>query len=185
MPRRDGRCVDLMVTGGVRRADVEAMFTLAHLSDPHLAPLPWPNPFELMGKRLGGFINWHRKRRNFHLTAVLDRIVHDVKSRAADHIAVTGDLVNLALAAEYLPARCWLERLVVAPDGSLAPGKPGTSVRLKARHPRRHWGDYMRGRGGASAAAVVFPFLRRGGTVGLIGPSTGGPAPPFRATGRL
>ena len=185
MPRRDGRCVDLMVTGGVRRADVEAMFTLAHLSDPHLAPLPWPNPFELMGKRLGGFINWHRKRRNFHLTAVLDRIVHDVKSRAADHIAVTGDLVNLSLAAEYRPARSWLERLGSAHDVTLVPGNHDTYVRSKARHPQRHWADYMRGDGAASAAAVVFPFLRRRGPVALIGLSTAVPAPPFRATGRL
>ena len=32
---------------------------LAHLSDPHLAPLPTPHPLELVGKRIGGFINWH------------------------------------------------------------------------------------------------------------------------------
>ena len=71
------------------------MFVLAHLSDPHLAPLPRPRLYELAGKRLGGFFNWHRNRRGFHLSAVLDRIVADLKSRAPDHIAVTGDLVNL------------------------------------------------------------------------------------------
>jgi hypothetical protein len=45
---------------------ISQMFVLAHLSDPHLPPLPRPNPFELMGKRLGGFVNWHRKRRRYH-----------------------------------------------------------------------------------------------------------------------
>ena len=87
------------------------MFVLAHLSDPHLAPLPRPHLYELAGKRIGGFLNWHRNRRGVHLSAVLDRIVADLKSRATDHIAVTGDLVNLSLAAEFSLARSWLERL--------------------------------------------------------------------------
>ena len=38
------------------------MFTLAHLSDIHLAPLPDPRWQELIGKRLTGYINWRRKR---------------------------------------------------------------------------------------------------------------------------
>ena len=36
------------------------MFTLAHLSDPHLAPLPAPRWSELIGKRVTGYINWQR-----------------------------------------------------------------------------------------------------------------------------
>jgi 3',5'-cyclic AMP phosphodiesterase CpdA len=161
------------------------MFVLAHLSDPHLAPLPRPAPFELMGKRLGGFINWHRKRRNFHLTAVLEQIVHDLKSRAADHIAVTGDLVNLSLAAEFRPARSWLEHLGNPHDVTLVPGNHDTYVRSKARHPQRHWADYMCGDGPARPAEPTFPFVRRRGPVALIGLSTAVPTPPFRATGRL
>ena len=161
------------------------MFVLAHLSDPHLAPLPRPNPFELMGKRLGGFVNWHRKRRGFHLTAVLEQIVNDIKSRAADHIAVTGDLVNLSLAAEFLPARSWLERPGSPQDVTLVPGNHDAYVRSKARHPERHWADYMRGDGPAPQVEPMFPFVRRRGPVALIGLSTAVPAPPFRATGRL
>ena len=86
-------------------------FVLAHLSDPHLAPLPRPQLHELAGKRLGGFFNWQRNRRGVHLSAVLDRIVADLKSHAHDHIAVTGDLINLSLAAEFAQARAWLDRL--------------------------------------------------------------------------
>ena len=164
---------------------IPPMFVLAHLSDPHLAPLPRPNPFELMGKRFGGFVNWHRKRRRFHLTAVLEQIVDDIKSRAADHIAVTGDLVNLSLAAEFLPARSWLERLGSPQDVTLVPGNHDTYVRSKARHPELHWADYMRGDAPAPHAAPMFPFVRRRGPVALIGLSTAVPAPPFRATGRL
>ena len=37
-------------------------FTLAHLSDPHLAPLPQPRATELLGKRALGYVNWVRNR---------------------------------------------------------------------------------------------------------------------------
>ena len=72
------------------------MFTLAHLSDPHLAPLPTPRWVELIGKRITGYINWQRKRRFIHDPAALAAIVADVKTQAPDHIAVTGDIANIA-----------------------------------------------------------------------------------------
>ena len=39
-----------------------AMFVLAHLSDPHLGPIPTPRLRELINKRGLGLINWYRKR---------------------------------------------------------------------------------------------------------------------------
>ncbi len=44
-------------------ADTVTAFTLAHLSDPHLAPLPTPHFRELMGKRVLGYANWVRNRK--------------------------------------------------------------------------------------------------------------------------
>ena len=160
-------------------------FVLAHLSDPHLAPLPRPQLHELAGKRIGGFFNWQRNRRGVHLSAVLDRIVADLKSHAPDHIAVTGDLINLSLAAEFAQARAWLDRLGPPHDVTLVPGNHDTYVRSKARHPERHWADYMRGDDVSASGQPTFPFLRRRGPVALIGLTTAVPAPPFRATGRL
>jgi 3',5'-cyclic AMP phosphodiesterase CpdA len=158
-------------------------FVLAHLSDPHLAPLPTPDPLELAGKRLGGFINWHYNRRHVHRADVLARIIDDLKARAPDHIAVTGDLINLSLAAEYAPARAWLERLGRPQDVTVVPGNHDTYVWSKARHPQRHWAEYMRGDGPASSAD--FPFVRRRGPAALIGVTTAVPTLPFLATGRL
>jgi 3',5'-cyclic AMP phosphodiesterase CpdA len=159
-------------------------FVLAHLSDPHLAPLPTPQLFELAGKRLGGFIHWQHTRRHRHLTAVLDRIVDDITSRAPDHIAVTGDLVNLSLDPEFTAAKSWLAGLGGPHDVTAVPGNHDTYVRSKARHPELHWADYMRG-DDAPAGTPAFPFVRRRGPVALIGLSTAVPAPMFRATGRL
>ena len=72
-------------------------FTLAHLSDPHLGPLPKIAPLELLSKRGLGFLNWLRKRHRIHRPEVLAALIADLATRATDHVAVTGDLVNLSL----------------------------------------------------------------------------------------
>ena len=160
-------------------------FVLAHLSDPHLAPLPTPSPFELMGKRIGGFINWQKRRRHFHLAPVLDHIVTDLKSQSVDHIAVTGDLVNLSLPAEFPQAYAFLQRLGPPHDVTVVPGNHDTYVWSKRRQPEQHWADYMRGDATPADTVPQFPFVRRRGSVVLIGISTAVPTLAFRATGRL
>src|SRR5262245_42522871 len=98
------------------------MFVLAHLSDPHLSPLPRPRWSELAGKRATGYLNWRRNRRLVHRSDVLARVVADLKAQAPDHIAVTGDLVNIALAGEFVPAHAWLAALGAPRDVTLVPG---------------------------------------------------------------
>lgn len=162
------------------------MFVLAHLSDPHLGPLPKARMVDLASKRVLGFINWKRSRRSVHRTDVLDAVTQDVKSQAPDHIAVTGDVVNIALAAEFTQGRAWLARLGPPRDVSLVPGNHDAYVRSALRQQGLHWGDYMREDGDAAAAgAVTFPFVRRRGRVALVGLSSAIPTAPFMATGRL
>jgi 3',5'-cyclic AMP phosphodiesterase CpdA len=157
---------------------------LAHLSDPHLAPLPRPRWFELIGKRVTGYVNWQRRRHLVHRTDVLAHIVADLKTQHPDHIAVTGDLVNIALPGEYPLARAFLGSLGPPHDVTLVPGNHDAYVRSAARHREQHWADYMRGDDGA-AGEPSFPFVRRRGQLALIGLSTAVPSPPFMATGRL
>jgi 3',5'-cyclic AMP phosphodiesterase CpdA len=106
----------------VERGDVGKTFVLAHLSDPHLAPLPRPRIAELASKRLTGYFNWLRKRRAIHRSDVLATITGDLARARADHIAVTGDLVNIALPAEFEHARRWLEAVGAPTEVSLVPG---------------------------------------------------------------
>jgi 3',5'-cyclic AMP phosphodiesterase CpdA len=156
------------------------MFVLAHLSDPHLGPLPTPNPLELLSKRGLGFLNWLRKRRAIHQPAVLAGLVADMTVQAPDHIAVTGDLVNLSLTNEFAPARAWLDGLGAPADVTLVPGNHDAYVRATAGHALRDWGDFMRGDAGEN-----FPFVRRRGPVAIVGVSSSLPTLPLAATGRI
>jgi 3',5'-cyclic AMP phosphodiesterase CpdA len=157
------------------------MFTLAHLSDPHLAPLPAPRWSELIGKRVTGYINWQKKRRFIHDAATLAAIVADIKAQAPDHLAVTGDIANIALAAEFSQARDWLEGLGSARDVTFVPGNHDIYVKEAVVFAARQWGAYMSDDEGLGG----FPFVRRRGNVALIGLSTGVPTAPFLATGWL
>ena len=137
-------------------------FVLAHLSDPHLGPLPTPRVLELVGKRATGFVNWHRRRKAMHQADVLARIIADLKAQAADHVAVTGDLVNLALPGEYAPARAWLDALGGPADVTLVPGNHDAYVRRGIADARSHWGAFMSGDAAASGVSVRAP-TRAGG----------------------
>jgi 3',5'-cyclic AMP phosphodiesterase CpdA len=143
--------------------------------------MPVPRLSELAGKQVLGFLNWQRKRRFLHRGDVLAALVEDLKAAAPDHIAVTGDLVNISLDREFARARAWLEALGPAADVSLVPGNHDAYVRAMALHSERRWADYMR----SDAGAHVFPFVRRRGPVALVGLSTAVPTGPLMATGLL
>jgi 3',5'-cyclic AMP phosphodiesterase CpdA len=163
------------------------LFVLAHLSDPHLAPLPPPRLGDLASKRLLGYLNWVRKRRAIHRRDVLAGIVADLRAAGADHIAVTGDLVNIALPAEIANATRWLEELGPSGQVSLVPGNHDAYVPGAAALCAQAWAPYG-GNDGSDDARLpeeAFPFLRIRGPVALIGVSTAVATGPYLATGRL
>ena len=155
------------------------MFTVAHLSDLHLALTPKPS--ELASKRGLGYINWQRKRKFIHRPDVLAAITRDLQVRSAEHIAVTGDLTNFSLPGEYAWARRWLESIGQPTDVTVIPGNHDVYVRGAEGLPAKFWSDYIRGDDGRER----FPFVRRRAEVALIALSTGVPTGPFMATGRL
>jgi 3',5'-cyclic AMP phosphodiesterase CpdA len=161
-----------------------AAFTLAHLSDPHLPPLPAPRLSELAGKRVLGYLNWTRNRRKYYRREVLDALVSDMRAQAPDHVAMTGDVLNLAIEAEFAPALAWLKS-VGPPDRVTAiPGNHDAYVRATEHRFAEVFRDYMRG-DDSSSDGDVFPFLRRRGPLALIGLTSAVPTAPFMATGRL
>jgi 3',5'-cyclic AMP phosphodiesterase CpdA len=155
-------------------------FTLAHLSDTHLAPLPAPRWRDLIGKRFTGYINWQQRRRFIHDPAVLAKIVADLHAQAPDHIAVTGDIANIALKEEFERGLKWLQELGSVHDVSFVPGNHDAYVPKAARYAPL-WVPYM----GADDGTAGFPYVRRRGPLALIGLSTAVATPLFMATGRL
>ena len=160
-----------------------AAFTLAHLSDPHLPPLPAPTLRELAGKRALGYLNWTRNRRKVHRREVLDALMSDMQAQTPNHIAITGDLVNLALEAEFEPARTWLESVGTTDRVTVIPGNHDAYVRATQHRFAEVWRDYL----GSDEASdgVTFPSLRRRGLLALISLSSAVPTPPLMATGWL
>jgi 3',5'-cyclic AMP phosphodiesterase CpdA len=161
-----------------------AAFTLAHLSDPHLPPLPKPSLGELTGKRALGYLNWTRNRHKYHRREVLDLLISDLRAQVPDHIAVTGDLVNLALDAEFGPAQAWLDSLGPADQVTAIPGNHDAYVRATRHRFAESFASYIEG-DGSLPGLPAFPAVRRRGPVALISLSSALPTPAFMATGTL
>jgi 3',5'-cyclic AMP phosphodiesterase CpdA len=122
-----------------------------------------------------------------HQEDVLAELIADMRSFAPDHLAITGDLINLSLEKEFEPARAWLEALGTPHDVTVVPGNHDAYVGATAEHSGKHWGEFMTN----DAVQVLvgkeinYPFVRRRGSVALIGLSTAVPTLPFMATGEL
>src|SRR5471032_3670657 len=158
---RDDRA-GVLSRGRPDRTDVMAAFTLAHLSDPHLPPLPAARLRDLANKRALGYLNWTRNRRKFHRRDVLDALVSDMQAQTPDQIAVTGDLVNLALEAEFAPALKWLESIGAPDRVTVVPGNHDAYVRATQHRFAEVWEDYFDGDDPPDQGAT-FPLLRRRG----------------------
>jgi 3',5'-cyclic AMP phosphodiesterase CpdA len=161
------------------------VFRLAHVSDLHLSQLPPVKWSQLANKRLLGYLSWQLRRRRSHLRAILDALVRDLHAVEPDHIAITGDLVNLALPGEFAEAGRWLRRLGPPERISLVPGNHDALVTVLPGDGWDHWRAYATSDVEARAGSGDFPFLRRRGPLDIIGLSTAYPSPLGFATGRL
>lgn len=164
-------------------------FLLAHLSDPHIGPLPKIPMAHLLNKRLTGAMNWHSSRANIHNMDVLERIIADIHAHKPDHIALTGDLVNIGYPPEFPQAARLLTPLGDAEQVSIIPGNHDAYVGESLSAMARAFRPFMLGDDGAGGAPEgpfpPFPYLRLRGKVALIGANSGVPTPPFFANGRL
>ncbi|MEM9734463.1 MAG: metallophosphoesterase [Pseudomonadota bacterium] len=158
------------------------MFRLAHLSDVHLAPLPRAKPVQLLNKRLVGYLNWQLNRRGEMQSEVLQGLIDCIKGLDVDHVALPGDLVNLALPAEIIRMKSWLLEFGAPEWISVVPGNHDTYVPGALRACRAAWGPYMVG---DDEEKTAFPYLRRRGNISLIGVNSGIATPPFIAQGRF
>src|SRR5208282_217960 len=166
-----------------RRGGKRMSFTIAHITDPHLSPAPMPGFADLRLKRVMGFINWKRGRERLNDMGMLARLVADLRAQRPDHVAVTGDLVNIGMPAEFHRAALWMRTLGEPANVSFVPGNHDAYVRasmplLEATFAPWTAGDAPRG-------GATYPYLRVRQEVAIIGLSSAVPTAPLMATGRL
>lgn len=158
------------------------MFRLAHITDPHVGPLPRPTLRELLSKRATGYVNWRRGRGRHHDMDVLAALLADMHAQGNDHVACTGDLCNLGLPEEWGTARVFLEALGAPDRVSFVPGNHDAYVRGSLEGLLAACGAWTAGEDGHAGR---FPFLRRRGPLAIVGLSSAIPTKPFAASGRL
>ena len=170
------------------------MTVIAHVSDLHLTPVPFP-----LGEGLKpalGWINWRRKP-GAHDAAIGERTIAAVRACAPDHVAVTGDLVELGLPSEYAAAGALLGRLGEPDRVSWAPGNHDVYTRqaearlqailggwLAPRLTSRRRGEVAAPAAGEGAEAVAKTILPLSRPSADLPPPWGGeavPAPPAGA----
>jgi len=172
------------------------MFQLIHLSDVHLAPFDPPRVWQLLNKRITGWLNWQLNRHQLLGEGVLSLMCDDWQKQrqahapGAGHVVISGDLVNLALPDEFVQARQWLERLGDPKDVSLVLGNHDAYVPGALGRACEIFSPWMRGEASASRFMMrrtklddMFPYCRIRGCVALIGVNSALATMPFSARG--
>ncbi|WP_417408517.1 metallophosphoesterase family protein [Hoeflea sp.] len=158
------------------------MFRLAHISDVHLGPMPRLSVTQLASKRITGYVNWHRNRRKHLFGNTLENVLGGMRQAMPDHVAITGDLVNLATRTEIEAARLWLETHFDPHKTTVVPGNHDAYVPGALKTAMATWRPWLLPDTPAPDGSL-FPSYRKRGPVALIGCSTANATLPFMATG--
>ena len=158
-------------------------FTLAHFSDVHLAPLSKRAAFENFStKRLIGGLSWHFNRRKFHKVEIANALRADILAAKPDHVAFTGDLVNIAALNEYQAGLQWLQQFGNGDFISFTPGNHDAYVGVPWNKGIGLFAPYMTS---DMRVDAPFPFIRLRRNVALIGVNGARPQSHFRAGGTI
>ena len=164
-------------------------FTLAHLSDPHLADPSGSRLSDYLNKRFFGYLKWRLNRRSQHHSAVLTAMIQDTREFHPDHVVITGDLTHLGLPVEFARAKKMLETLGPPSLVTIIPGNHDAYVDGALDCRLVEWAEYMVSDGtkiddkADATINSIFPSLRVRDGVALIGVSTAQPCSTFLAVG--
>ena len=162
------------------------MFRLAQVSDPHFQSFRNIKLRDLLGKRALGGLNLLLMRRRKHNMALLQALLEDLPSRGVDHLALTGDLCNIALESEWAAALRWIEATKMPADRvTVIPGNHDAYVAQVVTDGvfERMFAPYQTAE--LRADNAVYPFVRFRGDVALVCTSTGVPTGDAGAWGRV
>lgn len=166
------------------------LMRLAHLSDPHILDLEGVATHRWLNKRATGWVNIRLHRGSVHRRQLVEAMMADIKAQRVDHVAITGDITNLALEPEFERARSVFAELGLAPEQlSVIPGNHDVYTR-GAERSRRFAGYFAENitsdlpvNDDANHPSGPFPFVRLRGDAAIIGLSTAVARPPLIASG--
>ncbi len=158
-------------------------FTLAHISDLHLGPLPRGAAFhDFRPKRLLGAISWHYRRKKLHRPEIVEALLRDIHASAPDHVAFTGDAANIASPLEFPQLRKWMDRLGPPDWLSYTPGNHDAYVQVAYEKSLKFFEPFMTSDRREDSG---FPFVRLRRNVALIGLNSASPRSFHSAQGKL
>lgn len=161
---------------------------IGHISDLHILDVQDVWPWDFINKRIVGGVNLLLKRGKTHSTAVVERALHRLEELGVDHIAITGDLTNLALPSEFAAARRVVDEI---PDAehrvSVIPGNHDyyTPEAERERRFETTFAPYLVSDLPDYQQRSGYPFCRLRGEVAVVGLNSGIATPPLYATGRV
>jgi len=164
-------------------AGPERVTRIAHFSDVHVLSLKGARASDFFGKRATGAVNLALNRARHYRVEVFQALLESLDAAAPDHTVCTGDLVNLALDAEFLRVEALLARRFADDALTLVPGNHDFYARdaAESRRFERSFGRWIP----SFEAASTYPVLRRFRGISLVGLSTATPSAPFLATGTV
>ena len=158
------------------------MFLAAHITDIHF---PVPSSFQLrdlLTKRITGAVNLLVSSRRAFRPRLFRSLLSHLRSIGVSHLFITGDLVNLAYAEEYLRLRTLLEENFEPHQVSMVPGNHDTYLPSSVEQ-ETFWenlGPYA-----WAGGPTDYPVVRHVGPLEIIGVSTAVPTALGMAYGEL
>jgi len=137
---------------------------------------------DFRAKRLLGAISWHWKRKQQHLPQIANALRADILNAHPDHVAFTGDGVNVASPKEFPQLLEWMKPFGPAENLSYVPGNHDAYVRVSAAKSLGLLQPYMQGE---MRSDIAFPYIRLRRNVALIGLNSAIPRGFLSAEGKL
>ncbi len=151
------------------------MFRLAHVTDPHFRGFREIRPLDFAGKRAVGIANLVVNRVRKHKMDLLEDLRRDLRAIAPDHLALTGDLSNVAINGEWRVALAWLDLCGLGPDAvTVIPGNHDAYVAqvVADRTFEKLFAAYQTSDVDRDPEAAYYPFVQIRDRVALVGVSS-------------
>ena len=159
---------------------------IAHFSDTHVLAIGNASVGDFFNKRITGAANLILNRARHYRTEVFEAVLDAICAENVDHVVCTGDLVNLALQAEFEKVRELLKQRFEPSQLTLVPGNHDYYVKesMELGQFESTFADYMPVESHLDGNSV-YPIVRELEEVFIVGLCSAIEQPIFFAGGRI